>query len=230
MRVYNNALIEDFIDEDSSEIYENMQFTRCTFDGCLVSQTNNPLYRSVMRNMTFNNCLLYRNCNTGCGILENITIENLRTNGLIRIQSSVFKHVTIKGNIGKIMINNLHWSFDDLVLKSFERENEEYYRKVDWALDISEAKFLEVDIRGIPAHLIKRDLRTQKIITRDKALTIDWDKVKLKNRIFAISISSFLDREDKDLILIAPKRSNKFEDLVYDLRILEEAGYLEEDF
>jgi len=44
---------------------------------------------------------------------------------------------------------------------------------LEWAIDISSAKFRLLEITGIPAKCIIRDPRTQKIVTRERALNTE---------------------------------------------------------
>jgi len=227
MDIYKDINYKGFIDEDSMEVFQNMEYNNCSFDNCYISQTENPVYRSMIRNIRLINCVV-KNCNTGTAIIEDVMIDNLRTSGLIQIFGSVFHHVVLKGSIGRIMITNGPvWNLSDEKMTAFLRENEEYYSKVDWALDISEAEFIECDLRGIPAKLIKRDPDTQMVITREKALKGKWKNISFRDGLYLTAIGMFLDREEDDNILIAPKRARNFADLLYDLNLLREAGIVE---
>jgi len=43
----------------------------------------------------------------------------------------------------------------------FDEANAEYYSTVDWALDIGRGEFVELDLRSVPAHLVRRDPETE---------------------------------------------------------------------
>ena len=40
-----------------------------------------------------------------------------------------------------------------------------FYQKIDWALDISRGEFRDLELKGIPARLVRRDPETQLIVT-----------------------------------------------------------------
>jgi len=113
--------------------------------------------------------------------------------------------------------------------RSFDNANAEYYSTVNWALDISEAEFEEMEIQRVPAHLIRRDPATQVIVKREKAMQGHWRNIDLSKTHWAYSIQFFLDRGDADLVLVAPKRSRQFRMLLDGLKALRDAGVAEID-
>ena len=106
----------------------------------------------------------------------------------------------------------------------FRDANLEFYQNVQWALDISEAEFKELSIRGIPASLIRRDPETQVVVTRERALNCDWSNLSLNENLWPTTIDLFLRGEDSDVILIAPKRHPKFRRYLEDIHILQKEG------
>jgi len=227
MRKIENESYTYFLDEDSSAIFENIKFRNCSFENCYLSQNTNPFYRTTIRNIDIFDCTA-KNCDTGTAIIESVTIKNLRTRGLLKISGSVFSKVVLKGNIGQLMINNtVSSNYSDDEVHAFKKENEKYYSEVNWALDISEANFIECDIRGIPSELIKRDADTQKVVTRKKADKIKFDELDLNRRYFLIAIQNMLEFGYDDTVLIAPKQATDFQELLSDLQKLEELGITE---
>jgi hypothetical protein len=110
---------------------------------------------------------------------------------------------------------------------AFDEANANYYANVDWALDISEARFEEGEIQRVPAKLIMRDPETQIIITREKALKGVWKQLDLSKTHWATSIEFFLERGDEDVVLVAPKRHPKYPQLLDGLKMLRDAGVAE---
>ncbi|MFN7037518.1 MAG: hypothetical protein ACK4SN_14260 [Bellilinea sp.] len=164
-------------------------------------------------------------------IVEDVLISSLKTHTLLQTWGAVFKHVKLEGNIGRIMISPF---IAPGVAKphqqaAFDKVNAEYYQQVDWALDISEARFYECDIRGIPARLIRRDPQTQVVVTREKALLGEWRKLDLTRTFWSGWIELFLQEEALDVVLVAPKRHPKFNDLLDGLKMLRDAGVAEPD-
>ena len=112
---------------------------------------------------------------------------------------------------------------------AFDQANAEYYKTVDWALDISEARFYECDIRGVSASLIIRDPETQVVVTREKALQGKWKELDLSKTYWAGWIDLFLQSGEPDVVLVAPKRYPKYQDWLDGLKMLRDAGVAEPD-
>jgi hypothetical protein len=190
----------------------------------------NPRKRSLIRNIQLIDCEV-----TGCtiypAIIEDVLVSNLITHNLLQTQGTVFKHIKLEGNIGEIMINpfvNPGWATPK-EQSVFDRANAEYYETVDWALDISEARFYECDIRRVPTRLIRRDPETQVIVTREKAIIGKWKELNLSKTYWDTGIQFLLNRGDPDVVLVAPKKNPKFPDLLDGLKMLRDAGVAEPD-
>ena len=111
----------------------------------------------------------------------------------------------------------------------FRAANAEYYRHVDWALDISQGEFKELDIRDVPVRLIRRDPETQFIVKREVALRGHWRNLDFRETLWRTWISEFLEHEEQDVVLVAPKRHPKFRSYLADLQLLRRAGVAEPD-
>jgi hypothetical protein len=160
-------------------------------------------------------------------IVEDVEIEGLRTRNLMACWGTVFRHVVLRGRIGRIMINPAiaTGAATPEEQRTFDEANAVYYGRVDWALDISNAEFQEADIRGIPARLIRRDPETQAVVTRQKAIEERWRELDLSKTWWPTSIQFLLNRpHDPDVILVAPKRHRRYRDLLEGLKLLREAG------
>src|SRR5262249_52776668 len=109
--------------------------------------------------------------------------------------------------------------------------NAAYYENVEWALDISGAEFGEMEIRGIPAALIRRDPETQVVITRQNALNCAWRDLPFEETLMSTSIKLFLEFPEwgPSKCLVAPKRHPKFRQYLHDIQLLRKAGIAEPD-
>jgi hypothetical protein len=119
------------------------------------------------------------------------------------------------------------------LIDAFQRANAIYYQGVDWALDISEAEFSEVDLEGIPGHLIRRDPRTQVRVTRAKALEGRWRTVNLSGTYWAILLEEFANdgsaQSSDTVVLAAPKLARNFRTHLGALDTLRAEGIAESD-
>lgn len=162
-------------------------------------------------------------------MLEDVTVHNLRTAGPLRISTSAFKHVALSGRIDQLLVHPALWPGPAAIQqqKEFDDANAEYYANVDWALDISNADFAEVEIQGIPTNLVRRDPSTQVVVTREMALAGTWRRIDLRSTPWPGAIQFLIDDGYPAKILIAPKRSPEFDVLLDGLTRLRAAGVAE---
>ena len=50
----------------------------------------------------------------------------------------------------------------------WDEANAAYYKTVDWALDITEARYAALAISGVPAKLIRRNPEKTGVVTRER--------------------------------------------------------------
>ncbi len=226
MRLFEDKLFEHWLDRDSGAVFEDCVFKRCRFENCGISITENPARRSIARRIELVNCEYAGGLSAA--IVEDVLVDGLKTHGLLQTWAMVFKHVTLRGRIDRVMMSNDTASTAPSTMRAFEEANARYYEQVDWALDISRAEFKECDIRGIPACLIRRDPETQVVVTREKALQGQWRGLDLAGTYWQGWIDLFLKHQtDPDLVLVAPKRARDFQTQLRGLKLLREAGVAE---
>lgn len=230
MRVVERQEFRSFYDQDSARLFSDIEFRRCTFVSCAMSITSDPALRSTIRNVKLVNCETY-GCTLHTAIVEDVTVDGLKTHGLRQTWGAVFKHVTLRGKIGRLM-------FSPVVSpglatlqeqRAFDEANAQYYSTVDWALDVREAEVEELDIRWIPARLVRRDPESQVVITREKAMQGTWRQLDLEKTYWPTAIEFFLEAGHPDLVLIAGKRDRDYRNLVAGLKALRDAGVAEPD-
>ncbi|MEW4452015.1 hypothetical protein AB1L30_04955 [Bremerella sp. JC817] len=231
MKIFENEDLESFQDRDSGAVFADIEFRNCYFRSCIVSVTKDPALRSYVKNVTLRQCS-QRGCAIYSGIFENVVVDGLKTNTqLVQVWGAVFKHVVLRGNIDRLMISpNVDVKGErPAVQVAFDQANSEYYRHVDWALDISEGAFKDLWIQGVPAHLIRRNPESQVVVTREKAMAGEWRELSLHEQIWSLALRRFLEGKDDAVVLVAPKRHRKFRRYVEDLRTLQQAGVAEPD-
>jgi hypothetical protein len=108
--------------------------------------------------------------------------------------------------------------------QAFDEARSVYYAQVQWALDISTAEFRDLDLRGVPTHLVRLDPETQAVVTRDSIAAGSWTRLKLKHPVWKVIFNRMLAFGDPDAIVSAPKLSSDFETLMKDLKLLHRAG------
>jgi len=229
MRIYENERFANLFDHGKSLTLQAMRFERCTFTNCILSVTKHLGSRSTVQNVSLENCVANR-CHIGPAIFEDCSVEGLATNDLLIIWGALFKHVTLSGDIGQLKVNTRVSVTAPEVQGAFDAFRAEYYRSLDWALDISAARFESFDIRGVPARLFRLDLETQAVVTRERALQPGWQEhVSPGNNLWPFAIRLFIGDGDADTVLVTPMGAPKAEreELLKGLKELRDLGVAE---
>lgn len=211
-------------------MYSDVAFKRCTFIDCTMSITRNPRRRTTIRNVKLLDCKEI-GCSLGPAVLEDVLIDGLTTSDLLQGWGAVFRHVTIRGRVGRIMVSPViaPGVATASEQQDFDEANHAFYATVDWALDITEADAEELEIQGVPARLIRRDPTTQVIVKRAKLADDGWRDLDLSDTHWPTSLEFLLERGEEDAVLVAPKRHQRFDALLRGLRVLQEHGVAEPD-
>jgi hypothetical protein len=229
-KIHTHEVFRGFLDR-GGHLYSDIEFRNCAFVSCDVSITLDPCNRTTVRRVGLINCEV-TGCSASTAVLEEVLVDGLKTHNMLASWGAVFRHVTLKGRIGQLMLNYAVApgvaTADEQ--RAFDQANALYYASVDWALDISQGEFLDADIRGIPSRLIRRDVETQAVVTRQKALEGRWRQVDLSKTWWATSLDFFVkDSKAPDLVLVAPKRHPKFRHLLDGIKRLRAEGIAEPD-
>lgn len=216
--------------DNGNQVFSGLAFERCRFTSCRLSLARDPRQRSTVRGCTVSGCET-RGCAIGAAVVEDVSVQDLKTNGLLQAWGAVFKHVVFRGKIDRVMFSPAVSAgrAEPEEQRAFDVANAAYYSSTDWALDIRDAKFAECEIQRVPAHLVLRDAATQVVVKRAKALQGTWRKLDLSRTYWATSIEFFLNRGDPDVVLVAPKRHPEFAQLLDGLRRLRDSGVAEPD-
>jgi hypothetical protein len=209
-RLFCNKKFDHRFDEPRA-MFEEYRFERCVFDHCgLSNPTKDPTLRTTVRNVTLKNCTAL-NCNVGPAILEDILIDGLQTIGKaygqeLLVWAPLCKHVTLRGVVGMVTIHRITSvvDFSEARETVFRLDRDRYYKGVDWALDISEAVFQSFSMIGaIPVHLIRRDAKTQVVVTQKKAKQKPWRRKVPSWNWWLGFVTTYAT--DGDTVLVAPK-------------------------
>lgn len=190
-------------------LFEDLEFRRCTFVNSILSMTKKPHLRSTVRNVRLFDCREI-GCSLDAAIVEDVLVDGLQTSDFFVTWGAVFKHVTLRGRIGRFMISPLVTPSQpqSTVQRAFDAANAAYYAQVDWALDLREAEFTdEVDLRGVPGRLVRRDAETQVLILREKAVAGRWRQLDLERTYWPTALKFFVEDSTQDaLVLVVPTR------------------------
>jgi hypothetical protein len=216
-QVFVGQTFDSFDDRDSGAVFEDMDFRGCMFQSCLISVTRDPRLRSVVRNVVLVDCE-QAGSSVKCAAVEDVVVDGLKTNKGLMTWAAAFKHVTLRGKIGSILLSDLarpggQSCEEKRATEAFKHANRDYYAHVDWAL-------------------IRRDPETQVVVTRERALTGVHKDLPFPDSLHLWGgwiDNHFSDQEYDDLVLVAPKRSRQFKDLLEGIKLLRKAGVAEPD-
>jgi len=211
-------------------IVEAFELRDCRLSNSHIAPSNDPLHRSTVRRGSLSGCVLEFASPTA--IFEDLEIQDLRTTEPVTFSGCAFRHVRLRGAIGSILVRPWTGSgprapAQDALAERFRRENERYYRGVDWALDISEAVFAECELRDIPAHLVRRNPAHHFLVKRSKVLDGRWRTRPIKDTYFELALAGMMKEDTTERILVAPMRSRDHARLLAALEDLRESGIAE---
>jgi len=203
------------------------------FESCTLSLTKDVHLRSIVRNVSVKNCAA-NGCGIGPAIFENVEVEGLATNDLLIVWAATFHHVKLAGQIGKIKINSWAHFVDrtEQTQAPFTRSREAFYRSIDWALDISEARFKGFDATGIPARLFRRDLESQAVVTRERMAAEGGQRIaRADGNPWLPWVRGALSDGSSDGVLVTPLGApkKKRDEFLQGLRRLRDLGIAEPD-
>lgn len=231
MRVFNNQTFSGLDEFDSGRTHEDMRFVGCLFQSCVIGLDSKDLSKRVrLLNAEVSGCSIAA-CSVRAAIVEETMVDGLKTSGLFQTWAAVFKHVTLKGKIDRLMFSPFFQPGypESQFQRVVARMNADYYSGVDWALDIRDAEFKDFDCRGVPSRLVKRDPETQVMVSRDRVLNCG-EAIRAGGQYWESWLKLFVqDGWYGDGILVAPKRSPKFKELVAGLHQLRRHGVTEAD-
>ncbi|MFI5381078.1 MAG: hypothetical protein ACHRHE_17410 [Tepidisphaerales bacterium] len=113
---------------------------------------------------------------------------------------------------------------DPEIAQKFALARAEYYRQVDWALDIRDAYVMGLRIRGVPVHLIRRDPETQAVVSREQIVERRWASLDIGKSWWKPILEAEATRPGGDIVLVAPRLDESFDEQMEGIRRLRSAG------
>ncbi len=204
----------------------DLDLVGCRFESCVLSATRVVRSRTLVRSVKLEQCE-QKGCYVGAAVFEDVVVDGLRSSEVLQVWGAVFRHVVLKGRLDRLMLSptvapsTANWAEQ----RAFADAAAAFYAETDWALDISEADFKGVDIRGVPADLIRRDPETQAVVRRANAADERWRSIDLSKTYWDVTIELMLKEGREDVVLVVPKRAGKKRaDLIDGIKRLRDAG------
>jgi hypothetical protein len=230
VRTYKDHVFDGLKSLHDPVLISDLELARCTFRGCNLWTLEDPSRRAVVRNVRLENCQIVGESSKVRGaVIEDCVIDGLTAGGLMHMDGCVFRHVTVRGRIGDLVLTNAPLVVAPEIQRQFVEANAEYYGGVDWALDIREAICDEqMGLRGIPSALIRRDPRTQIMVTRKRIEEHPWVSSDLDGRVRSwISMMVRFGWEDE--VFVVPAKHPRRQSMLDSLAKLRELGIAEPD-
>jgi hypothetical protein len=192
----------------------DIALANCEFDGCVLpSQTSGKPH--IIRNIHATDAS-QMNCSISTAAIEDVIVHNLKRTGdaPLFLWGCVFHHVVLSGSISAVKINRSIGGRPEtaasaqLAWDAFVRS---WYDSVDWAIDISKAKFGGgFTLEAVPGDKVRRDPATQVLIRRSALADPDWRKLEYDGTAIDIAISWFEKGSQFDTVVIAARTARKW--------------------
>lgn len=192
---------------DSAVRFSDCDVLGCSFDHCRVMPLDvngRPSFERILVQDCNVSRAMYSSCHRA--IFRDIHVVNLSSRGETSFENSVFERVVLSGKFDNIVIQLCRLDAQDVAFADVAQKEQ---IAVDWALDISQAEFREIQIAGIPARLVRRDPETQAVLRRARLLESGWDSGQARSLLTSIVLNDLLEGDAEDALLIAPKRDKK---------------------
>src|SRR5262249_41627715 len=135
-------------------------------------------------------------------MFREVAIDTCRRNPTIMITNCLYDRVTMKGDFGSWFFA---WLPEYLSQKQLEIASR-FYDQVAWALDIRQARFSDLTLRGVPGDKVLRDPKRHGLIRKDRLIADhSWETCEDKGLVAVLRAG--LDRPDESEILAAPDLS-----------------------
>lgn len=203
--------------------YSGIALEGAVFEHCTLAQFDHPL-QTVVRDASLVRCKATGKCFVHGVKFENVTVRDFAADELADFAACVFRNVVLEGVIGPFITTRAHPSLGGERRDEISRLMVDYYREVDWALDISHAEFVDVTLPLVPGNLVRRNPETQFLVKREVLEAHPPEELPFIGKSYRrrFSTSPF-----DSMVVVAPTRSDSFADIHAQLSEMRELGLAE---
>lgn len=194
------------------------EFSKCSFTSCVLAQTDDPEYSLVVEGLRLTDCKVNQCGVQGVHVKESV-FDGISCRQPQLLHACIFERVTLRGKIGSFNLLGPHPSLKKR--DSFVDSMVAKYRLVDWALDISEAEFAEVELTYLPGSLVRTDGETQIVLHRERLSGVEQDAFP---DYASVWMRRFALTPFESMVVAAPKRSEHFHGYMRDIKWLVDSG------
>jgi hypothetical protein len=183
----------------------------CSFHtGSLGAANRAPQSRLQVRNVNAVQCRVDSTI-VGPVLFEDVRVDGLRLSGALHLPGCAFVRCTLRGRIGRVLAYAEPEPLDAIdspVNQAFIRANEAVHAACEWALDVTEAECVELDIRGVPPQKIRINDEVQVCVSYERAAAAVRDGLVARMPLGDIVVASVSQRSryPMDFILSTHRR------------------------
>lgn len=225
MKSFEAQTFDMLKDRSADKTFADMSFHKCMFDNCLLSMERSDGARSRINNVNLNECR-FVGCQIGPALFTDVTATNSAASDLSIFWGSLFHRVKFAGKVSALKFNiSVTGLPDPKIQKIYDDSRIKFYEEIDWAIDISSARFTSFDCLGIPARLFRLDPEVQGMVHRENVPS-DWNEKYYRTNAWGPWISALLASGDRDTILATPlaKPKQARDRFLDDLKLLRSIG------
>ncbi|CAM3189729.1 hypothetical protein NODU109028_02540 [Nocardioides dubius] len=192
--------------------FRDLDVSDCTFDNCTLSGVTRPERMSRVSDVRLTDCSLV-NSQLGPTVLEDVVVDGLQANALVLCWSFFLRRVRVRGRITSIKLNRAPAAMVSPAMQAaFDEARAAFYAETDWALDLTQARFVATcEIGGVPLDLVRIDPESQAVVRR-----VDLPEPDALAELREVApwaherITWFRDDVERDeLLLVAPLAGKK---------------------
>ena len=219
MMIYGRDIMIEIEDETfwkggEQSGYSDIAARRCAFNQCILRASAIPGQWKQISSVELLDASQW-NCSISGTTFEEVSLHNLKRTGdsPLFLWGCVFRHVKVSGRLSGIKINRAIGAgprFDG-VQPAWDHAVVKYCADVDWALDISEAKFAGgITFEAVPGHLIRRNPATQVLVNRKSLSSLKFDSLDFDKTAIDLSLSGFLKNSLFENVVLAARADSKW--------------------
>ena len=179
------------------------------FEHCTLAQFDHPL-ETVVRDASLVRCKATGKCFVHGVRFEKVTVHDFAADELVDFAACVFRNVVLEGTIGPFITTRAHPSLGVERRDEIARSMVDYYRDVDWALDISRGEFVDATLPMVPGNLVRRNPETQFLVRREALEAHPLEGLPFIGKAYR---RRFATSPFDSLVVVAPTRSDAFSEI-----------------
>jgi hypothetical protein len=214
----SGGVVADVKLSDSGRVYSDLEFDSTTFRNCSLAGAGGSPRSVVVQRVSARACTLSR-CHAYRAFFDDVQIDGLVTEDSVQLSGCVFRHVVLRGNVGEIF---LHPSQN--AQESVDQEALQMYADIDWAMDISEARFGDTSLYYLPGDLVRRNPEEQFLLRRETFTDIDRGTLP---SFLKFAVRRFKFTPFSSMVTVAPQDPASYREYLTQMQEMRARGLVE---